>query len=132
MRKVLLKETTKHTLRRLAPWAALLILLAGFAAVRGLAGSFVIDYDIMNGDFQNYNPVRRLLAGQAPYAQFAAYLGAGELYGVAAILLVVGNTFARSMFAADFLTWFCFELLILAVSRALMGRGRPARALTPA
>lgn len=130
MRKVLLKETTKHTLRRLAPWAALLILLAGFAAVRGLAGSFVIDYDIMNGDFQNYNPVRRLLAGQAPYAQFAAYLGAGELYGVAAILLVVGNTFARSMFAADFLTWFCFELLILAVSRALMGRGRPARALT--
>ena len=64
MRKVLLKETTKHTLRRLAPWAALLILLAGFAAVRGLAGSFVIDYDIMNGDFQNYNPVRRLLAGQ--------------------------------------------------------------------
>ena len=119
-------------MRRLAPWAALLILLAGFAALRGLADSFVIDYNITNGDFQNYNPVRHLLAGQVPYADFTVYLGAGELYGVAAILLVVGNTFARSMFAAEFLTWFCFELLVLAVCRALLRTGRAARAMTAA
>ena len=127
-----MKDTTKQTLRRLAPWAALLILLAGFAALRGLADSFVIDYDITNGDFQNYNPVRHLLAGQAPYAEFTVYLGAGELYGVAAILMVVGNTFARSMFAAEFLTWFCFELLVLAVCRAVLRTGRAARAMTAA
>lgn len=127
-----MKDTTKQTLRRLAPWAALLILLAGFAAVRGLEDCFVIDYDITNGDFQNYNPVRHLLAGQAPYKDFTVYLGAGELYGVAAILLVVGNTFARSMFAAEFLTWFCFELLVLAVCRAVFRTGRAARAMTAA
>lgn len=127
-----MKDTTKQTLRRLAPWAALLILLAGFAALRGLADSFIIDYNITNGDFQNYNPVRHLLAGQVPYADFTVYLGAGELYGVAAILLVVGNTFARSMFAAEFLTWFCFELLVLAVCRALLRTGRAARAMTAA
>lgn len=119
-------------MRRLAPWAALLILLAGFAAVRGLEDCFVIDYDITNGDFQNYNPVRHLLAGQAPYKDFTVYLGAGELYGVAAILLLVGNTFARSMFAAEFLTWFCFELLVLAVCRAVFRTGRAARAMTAA
>lgn len=119
-------------MRRLAPWAALLILLAGFAAVRGLEDSFVIDYNITNGDFQNYNPVRHLLAGQAPYADFTVYLGAGELYGMAAILLLVGNTFARSMFAAEFLTWFCFELLVLAVCRAVFRTGRAARAMTAA
>ena len=39
-------------LRCLAPWAALLVLFAGLAAVRGLADSFTIDYDIMNGDFR--------------------------------------------------------------------------------
>lgn len=127
-----MKDTTKQTLRRLAPWAALLILLAGFAAVRGLEDCFVIDYDITNGDFQNYNPVRHLLAGQAPYKDFTVYLGAGELYGVAAILLLVGNTFARSMFAAEFLTWFCFELLVLAVCRAVFRTGRAARAMTAA
>lgn len=119
-------------MRRLAPWAALLILLAGFAAVRGLEDCFVIDYNITNGDFQNYNPVRHLLAGQAPYADFTVYLGAGELYGMAAILLLVGNTFARSMFAAEFLTWFCFELLVLAVCRAVFRTGRAARAMTAA
>lgn len=119
-------------MRRLAPWAALLILLAGFAAVRGLEDSFVIDYNITNGDFQNYNPVRHLLAGQAPYADFTVYLGAGELYGMAAILLLVGNTFARSMFAAEFLTWFCFELLVLAVCRAVFRTGGAARAITAA
>lgn len=119
-------------MRRLAPWAALLTLLAGFAAVRGLEDSFVIDYNITNGDFQNYNPVRHLLAGQAPYADFTVYLGAGELYGMAAILLLVGNTFARSMFAAEFLTWFCFELLVLAVCRAVFRTGRAARAMTAA
>ena len=127
-----MKDTTKNILRRLAPWAALLILLAGFAAVRGLEDSFVIDYNITNGDFQNYNPVRHLLAGQAPYADFTVYLGAGELYGMAAILLLVGNTFARSMFAAEFLTWFCFELLVLAVCRAVFRTGGAARAITAA
>lgn len=127
-----MKDTTKNILRRLAPWAALLILLAGFAAVRGLEDCFVIDYNITNGDFQNYNPVRHLLAGQAPYADFTVYLGAGELYGMAAILLLVGNTFARSMFAAEFLTWFCFELLVLAVCRAAFRTGRAARAMTAA
>lgn len=127
-----MKDTTKNILRRLAPWAALLILLAGFAAVRGLEDSFVIDYNITNGDFQNYNPVRHLLTGQAPYADFTVYLGAGELYGMAAILLLVGNTFARSMFAAEFLTWFCFELLVLAVCRAVFRTGRAARAMTAA
>ena len=119
-------------LRRLAPWAALLVLFAGLAAVRGLADSFTIDYDIMNGDFQNYNPVRHLLAGQAPYADFTVYLGAGELYGVAAVLLVIGNSFANSMFAAEFLTWFCFELLVLAACRALFVTGRGARAAAAA
>ena len=119
-------------LRRLAPWAALLVLFAGLAAVRGLADSFTIDYDIMNGDFQNYNPVRHLLAGQAPYADFTVYLGAGELYGVAAVLLVIGNNFANSMFAAEFLTWFCFELLVLAACRALFVTGRGARAASAA
>ena len=119
-------------MRRLAPWAALLALFAGLAAVRGLADSFAIDYEIMNGDFQNYNPVRHLLAGQAPYADFTVYLGAGELYGVAAVLLVVGNSFANSMFAAEFLTWFCFELLVLAACRALFVTGRGTRAAAAA
>ena len=77
-------QTAKQKLKRAAPWLFLLLVLAGLAAVRGLAANYEIGYEIMNGDFQNYNPVRHLLAGQVPYRDFTVYLGAGELYSVAA------------------------------------------------
>ena len=82
-------QTAKQKLKRAAPWLFLLLVLAGLAAVRGLAANYEIGYEIMNGDFQNYNPVRHLLAGQVPYRDFTVYLGAGELYSVGGLLLVL-------------------------------------------
>ena len=122
----------KQTLKRLAPWAFVLVILAGLAAVHGLDANFDSSYEIMNGDFQNYNPVRHLLAGQAPYKDFAVYLGAGELYSVGTLLLVLGNSFGRSIFATNFCTWFYFELLVLAACLVVLGRGRRAAAVCPA
>ena len=122
------KQTAKHA----APWVLLLVLLAGLAAVRGLGANYDIGYEIMNGDFQNYNPVRHLLAGQAPYKDFTVYLGAGELYSVGGLLLILGNSFGRSMFATNFCTWSYFELLVLAVCLVVLGSGRAARAGTAA
>ena len=119
-------KNAKRLAARWAPWLLLALLLAGMAAVQGLAFAYDVSYEITNGDFQNYNPVRHLLAGQAPYADFTVYLGAGELYSVGAMLLVLGNTFANSVFAANFLTW----LLVLAVSAAVLGDARAARGLT--
>lgn len=120
----------KEKLKHIAPWLLLLVLLAGLAAVHGLQKSFVNNYEIMDGDWQNYNPVRRMLAGQRPFEDFTVYLGAGELYSVGAVLLAVGNSFGRSMFASNFLTWFYFEILILAVCTAVFRRGRSMRAAT--
>ncbi len=124
------KPAKRGILRRMLLWLLLLAVLAGLAAARGLAASQDIGYEIMNGDFQNYNPVRRLLAGQIPFRDFTVYLGAGELYSVSAILLVIGNSFGRSMFATNFLTWFFFEVLILAVCTVVLGRVRWAWGLT--
>ena len=121
-------QTAKQKLKRAAPWLFLLLVLAGLAAVRGLAANYEIGYEIMNGDFQNYNPVRHLLAGQVPYRDFTVYLGAGELYSVGGLLLVLGNSFGRSMFATNFCTWFYFELLVLAVCLVVIGTARAARA----
>ena len=70
----------KQTLKRNLPWVLVLAVLAGLAAVHGLEANYDASYEIMNGDFQNYNPVRHLLAGQTPYKDFTVYLGAGELY----------------------------------------------------
>ena len=120
----------KRRFLRALPWLVFFLLLAGMAAVRGLTRSYTINYEIMNGDFQNYNPVRRLLAGQRPYEDFTVYLGAGELYSVAAVLLFVGNSFARSMFATNMLTWFFFELLAFAVAFSVFGTAKRARSFT--
>lgn len=72
--------------------------------------------------------MRHLLAGQVPYRDFTVYLGAGELYSVGGLLLVLGNSFGRSMFATNFCTWFYFELLVLAVCLVVIGTARAARA----
>ncbi|MGN0984209.1 MAG: hypothetical protein ACI4OI_05135 [Gemmiger sp.] len=112
------------------PWLVLLALLWAMAIPRGWMEMADISYNITDGDFQNFNPVRRMLAGQIPYRDFTVYLGAGELYSVGAVLLCIGCTFANSVFAAGALTWFCYELLILAVGVAVFGPGRPARIFT--
>ena len=44
------------------------------------------------------------------------------------LLLVLGNSFGRSMFATNFCTWFYFELLVLAVCLVFIGTARAARA----
>lgn len=114
-----------------ALWAILTALLicgclVGFAAVRGLMENYDLSYNIMDGDFQNYNPVRRLLAGQIPYRQFMVYLGAGELYSVAAVLALIGNSFGHSVFAAAMLTWLVFELLIFAAALTVFQKPKAA------
>lgn len=124
------KQTRKARLLAALPWLVFFAVLGGLAVVRGLTKSYTIGYEIMNGDFQNYNPVRRLLAGQRPFEDFTVYLGAGELYSVAAVLLAVGNNFANSMFASNALTWFFFELLVFAAALAVLGGARRARGFT--
>lgn len=121
-----MSQRLKKGLKVLLPCLALAALFVWMAAVRGTVGAADLTYNITNGDFQNYNPVRRMLAGQVPYRDFTVYLGVGELYSVAAVLLAVGNTFAGSVFAADFLTWLFYELLALAVGYVVLGRARPA------
>ena len=60
-----------------------IIILVSFliicSIIVGLNRIELSNFNPINGDFQNYNPVRRFLAGQIPYKDFAAYLGTGHL-----------------------------------------------------
>ena len=53
-------------------------------------GHYVNFYPI-NGTVQNFNPVRRLLAGQIPYRDFQDYLGMGHLFSGAIATLATGG-----------------------------------------
>jgi hypothetical protein len=80
--------------------------------LQGSQMSLFQNFVTTNGDFQNYNPVRRLLAGQTPYVDFTVYLGAGQLFSTGMILKLIGNTFKSSMFASAFLSVTFSALLI--------------------
>lgn len=45
-----------------------------------LSTSHYLEFSLINGTFQNYNPIRRYLARQIPYRDFQDYLGLGHLY----------------------------------------------------
>lgn len=48
--------------------------------IYSLRAGHYADFSPINGTFQNFNPCRRLLAGQIPYKDFTDYLGMGHLY----------------------------------------------------
>lgn len=95
----------------------ILSILSGFilAAVWATIRTKYIDYNPINGDFQNYNPVRRLLNGQIPFKDFSVYLGCGQLYLEAIMLGIIGDTFKNSLFSMYFLSVLCFWFTIIIV-----------------
>lgn len=93
------------------------------------AGHYANFYPI-NGTFQNYNPVRRLLAGQIPYKDFQDYLGMGHLYVGSVITIIYGGDYQGSLMAFSFLTFGGIALLAFMVSFAVIKRKEIAGALT--
>lgn len=75
------------------------------------------DYIAINGTFQNYNVIRRLLDGQIPVVDFTVYLGFGQLYLTGALTALLGGSFAASVLAYNFLT----SLYIVAMCYILCG-----------
>ena len=70
-------------------WGQAALLLA-VCLVHAIEEGRYADFYPINGTFQNYNPVRRLLAGQAPFVDFQDYLGLGHLFAGALATLLLG------------------------------------------
>ena len=90
-------EKRIRILREVAFW--LLVVCAAALSV-GVALNKTVDVSFVpiNGDFQHYNMFRRLLDGQIPFYDFFNMLGNGVLFTNSALLALVGNTFANSVF----------------------------------
>lgn len=63
-----------------------------------------VDFSAINGTFQNYNPIRRLLSGQVPMRDFQDYLGMGHLYLGGFMTALFGGNFRASLYAFDYLS----------------------------
>lgn len=88
-----------------------IILLIAICVVHALASGHYANFMAVNGTFQNYNPVRRLLAGQIPYRDFQDYLGMGHLYTGAITTVLFGGDYQGSLMAFSFLSILGFALL---------------------
>jgi hypothetical protein len=83
------------------------------------AGHFVNFYPI-NGTFQNFNPVRRLLGGQIPYRDFQDYLGMGHLYIGSISTFLFGGTYRSSLMAFSFLTLSSFAGISYVIGKVVL------------
>lgn len=82
------------------------------------AGHYAEFYPI-NGTFQNYNPVRRLLDGQIAYKDFQDYLGMGHLFVGAAATGLFGGTYRASLMAFSFLSFVGLASIFMCMGMAI-------------
>ena len=90
--------------------------MIAICVLHALPAGYYADFYPINGTFQNFNPVRRLLNGQIPYSDFTDYLGIGHLYlgSFATIIfgLVGGGGLSREsgrlFFSYIFSSWYDF------------------------
>lgn len=74
-------------------------------------------FNPINGDFQSFNPVRRLFAGQAFGRDFDAYLGVGPTYLTYFAMWIFGSDFTGSLLASHFLNSMLHFLLMTLLCR---------------
>ncbi|MDE7201574.1 MAG: hypothetical protein K2O91_06615 [Lachnospiraceae bacterium] len=84
-----------------------IITAAIFALYRCMNGDFVA----YNGDFQNYNIYRRLIAGQTQYKDFVNYLGSGMIF-INFPLIYLFRSFGDSVFITNFTTSIVYSLIL--------------------
>jgi hypothetical protein len=79
----------------------------------------ILHYNPINGDFQTYNPLRRMAAGQVPGRDFQPYMGLGITYVTYLPFKLMGETFSASKFSAQLMHMWLFSLGSLVLFRLL-------------
>lgn len=93
-----------------------ILLLIFICVINAVGTNHYANFYPINGTYQNFNPVRRLLDGQVVYRDFVDYLGLGHLFMGALCTFIFGGTYQASLYAFSFLT-----LLSAAACSATLG-----------
>ena len=107
-----------------------LVFSFSIAILVGLKNTKIVDFYPSNNGFQDYNVVRRLLAGQTPFKDFAVYLGLGHLYLLSFFQLIIGNSFGLSIFNTNMVTMLIFELFVFEISYLILNNKTQSAYLT--
>ncbi len=96
-----------------------IVLMFAICVVHAYEAGQYADFFPINGTFQNFNPVRRLLHGQVPYRDFVDYLGMGHLYAGALMTVIFGGDYRASLVAFSFLALFSLAALSIMIGKAI-------------
>ena len=97
-----------------------IFLLISICVLHALPAGHYADFYPINGTFQNFNPIRRLLNGQIPYVDFVDYLGMGHLYCGSVATLFFGGDYQGSLIAFSFLTFFSLGMFCYVIGKAIL------------
>lgn len=114
-------EQEEKRWKELGSEIAFILLLILLCLAYSMSKRYIVDFEVTNGTFQNYNVVRRFLAGQIPYQDFTLYLGMGHLLTGSFTTWLFGGSFADSLWAFMFLTMLSFCLLSVAMGKLVLG-----------
>lgn len=98
--------------------------------LHALSSGHYANFYPVNGTFQNYNPVRRLLDGQIPYRDFNDYLGNGHLYIGSIATALFGGTYQSSLIAFSFLSFVGLVATSLVIGRAIFGNWKKSLSIS--
>lgn len=99
-----------------------IFLVVSFCFLQAWQRIYTSDFFPINGDFQNYNPVRRFLSGQTPFKDFSVYLGLGHLLLNAPFVYLGGNNFTSSLFVFTFTTNMIFSFIVFLTLYLALGK----------
>ena len=107
-----------------------IVLMIVICLLHALGAGHYAEFHPINGTFQNFNPVRRLLDGQVPYRDFQDYLGLGHLYMGTIMTAILGGDYQGSLIAFSFLTLISPACCSLMIGMAIFKKKEYAGALT--
>lgn len=108
-------------------YTILLLIVCIFSSIP--AGHYV-DFEPINGTFQNFNPVRRLLSGQVPYKEFIDYLGLGHLFLGTFFTFIFGGDYQASLVAFAFISILSTVLLSYIIAKVIFNNKKDAILMT--
>lgn len=104
--------------------------LFSFAFLDAYNYDLYADFVPVNGDFQNYNPIRRFISGQTPFVDFEVYLGMGHLLVGSFFTVLLGNNFQASIYAMRVATFLAFEITVYMLLRGVLESNKRAAIIT--
>ena len=117
--RVFVKRVFKDNERCIFVLQSILTLL--MLILHSISSSQYIDFIPINGTFQNFNPIRRLIsAGEVPYKDFVDYLGLGHLFSGSLFTWIFGGDYQASYIAFILLSILSFSLLVFMLGNSIL------------